>query len=192
MRKDMTMKTALHFAIVASVIATVGPPVAAQELIVGAGYTQFFDDLSIDSAKVSLEYRHSPFYERGRIDIALAAATVVHTSGDFFLGGGLSARYALHQRWFIEASVMPGAYWKMNRRTVLAVHSKYAVNLRLGTLWKAAIGYLLGSHTSPMPAPQKATRASILCQQGGISLFDLTPQWVIDRRVQRNRKRKLT
>jgi len=149
MRKDMTMKTALHLAIVASVIATVGPPVAAQELIVGAGYTQFFDDLSIDSAQVSLEYRPSPFYERGRIDIALAAATVVHTSGDFFLGGGLSARYALHQQWFIEASVMPGAYWENEQANGLGSTFEIRSQLALGYTLKSGNRISVGiSHKS--------------------------------------------
>jgi hypothetical protein len=103
------MDTALRLTAMAGMIAVAAPSVA-QELIVGAGQTQFFDELSTDSALVSLEYRHSPFYERGRIDVAWGAVAAAHFSGDFFLGGGLSARYALNPSWFIEASVMPGAF----------------------------------------------------------------------------------
>ena len=131
------MKTALHMAIVAAVMTIGATPVAAQELIVGVGQTQFFDDLSTDSALVSLEYRHSPFYESGRIYFALVATAVAHTSGDVFLGGGLSARYALHPRWFIEASVMPGAYWENEDANGLG--STFEISSQL------AVGYNLKS-----------------------------------------------
>lgn len=130
------MKTVLHLTIMAGMIAVTAPAVA-QELIVGVGQTQFFDELSTDSALVSLEYRHSPFYERGRIDVALAAVAVAHSSGDIFLGGGLSARYALHQRWFLEASVMPGAYRENEEANDLG--STFEIRSQL------ALGYTLKS-----------------------------------------------
>ncbi len=131
------MKIALRLATLVGMIVIGRAPVAAQELIVGAGQTQFFDELSTDSAKVSLEYRHSPFYRRGRIDLALAAAAVAHTSGDFFLGGGLSARYAFHPKWFVEASVMPGAYWENEQTNDLG--STFEIRSQL------ALGYTLNS-----------------------------------------------
>lgn len=100
----------LRMNIVAGVIAMTSLPAAAQELIVGLGYTQFSSDRSEDSALASVEYRHSPFYERGKFEVALAGAVVGHTEGDAFLGAGLSTRYAFNPKWFVELSVLPGAF----------------------------------------------------------------------------------
>ncbi|MEP2029028.1 MAG: acyloxyacyl hydrolase [Paracoccaceae bacterium] len=102
------MKSAMQLAVCAGLISVA--PAQAQELLFGVGQTQFFEDLSTDSALVSLEYRHKPFYERGRIDVAWSAVGIAHFSGDAFLGGGLSARYTFNTQWFVEASVMPGLF----------------------------------------------------------------------------------
>ena len=143
------MKTARQLAIVACMIATGGIPVVAQELIIAAGGTQFSDDRATNSALASLEYRHSPFLGAGKIDVALAAAAIAHTSGDVFLGGGLSAQYRRHPRWFIEASVMPGAYWENEQGNGLGSTFEIRSQLALGYTLKSGDRISIGiSHKS--------------------------------------------
>jgi lipid A 3-O-deacylase len=143
------MNTALPLATVACMIATGGIPVAAQELIVAAGGTQFSDDLATNSAQASLEYRHSPFSGAGRLDVALTAIAEAHSSGDVFLGGGLSARYALKSRWFIDASVMPGAYWENEQGNGLGSTFEIRSQLALGYTLKSGDRISIGiSHKS--------------------------------------------
>ena len=143
------MKSALHLAGVAGFIAIGYSPSAAQELIVAAGYTEFSSEFSIDSPVVSLEYHHSPFYETGRFEVSLAAIAVAHSSGDAFLGGGLSARYTLHPKWFIDASVMPGAYWENEQANGLGSTFEIRSQLALGYILKSGNRISVGiSHKS--------------------------------------------
>ncbi len=83
---------------------------SAQEWILGAGFADFSRQGAVDGAILSLEYHHTPFYTRGRLDIGWAGAAVVHDTGDAFLGVGLTGRYALDANWFIDATVLPGVF----------------------------------------------------------------------------------
>lgn len=82
----------------------------AQSLILGVGYADFQHNGSRDQGVLSLEYQHTPFWERGRLSARLAGAATVHANGDFHLGAGVAGEYALDRNWFIEASVLPGLY----------------------------------------------------------------------------------
>ena len=84
----------------------------AQEIIVGAGYTRHNGVLAIDDAAFSLEYKHRPFYDGQRLDFAFGAALSGDMEGDIHAGLGIVGTYDLTNRWFIEASIMPGAYWE--------------------------------------------------------------------------------
>ena len=84
----------------------------AQSLILGAGYADFQHEQSQDQGVLSLEYQHTPFWERGRLSARLAAAATLHANGDFHLGAGVAGEYALDRNWFIEASVLPGVYFE--------------------------------------------------------------------------------
>lgn len=82
----------------------------AQQVVLGAGYADFANDVSLDRAVLAIEYHHDPFLTRDRFTLGLGAALSVHATGDFFAGIGLAAVYDLKGRWFIEASVMPGIF----------------------------------------------------------------------------------
>ena len=89
------------------------------------------------------------FFGAGKIDVALAAAAIAHTSGDVFLGGGLSAQYRRHPRWFIEASVMPGAYWENEQGNGLGSTFEIRSQLALGYTLKSGDRISIGiSHKS--------------------------------------------
>jgi hypothetical protein len=84
-------------------------PVAAQpqDLIIGTGYTDY-PDAGIDSGILALDYRHTPFLERGRLSTALGGTLSLTGQSDAFIGFGLSSQFDLTDRWFIESSFMPG------------------------------------------------------------------------------------
>ncbi|GLO75529.1 hypothetical protein MACH18_26090 [Phaeobacter italicus] len=107
----MTFTSAAKATALALTLSTAAAlPAAAQELVLGAGYTSFSREGAEDSAVLSLEYQHSPFWERGSFDAAFGAALDVHTTGDAFVGAGVVGTWHLQRGWFIETSVMPGAY----------------------------------------------------------------------------------
>ena len=87
-------------------------PAAAQSVVVGAGYTDFGARSADDQAVFSFEYQHAPFHRADRLAIGLGGALSVHADGDTHLGLGIVGTYDLDRNWFIEASVMPGAYWE--------------------------------------------------------------------------------
>jgi hypothetical protein len=84
--------------------------VNAQEIVIGAGYSDFSNNASHDRGIVSLEYHHTPFYTHNRFGIGLAASGAVDSHGDLFLGAGFVGIYQLKNSWFIEGSVLPGYY----------------------------------------------------------------------------------
>jgi len=84
----------------------------AQEVVLGAGYANYNGRTAIDDWAFALEYHHRPFFERNRFALAFGAALSADMRGDAHAGVGLVATYDLSPRWFVEASVMPGAYWE--------------------------------------------------------------------------------
>ena len=94
---------------VATVAAT---PAAAQEWIFGLGYSSYSRPGAEDSAQVAIEYQHSPFLEKGRLSAGAAGVLSVQTEGDVFVGVGIASKFRFDSNWFIETSVMPGAYFE--------------------------------------------------------------------------------
>jgi hypothetical protein len=94
----------------AALIAGFAQPATSQEIVLGAGYTDYSLNGAEDGAIFSLEYIHSPFYEKGRFSARLSGVIEVAETGDTFIGGGVSGNWDLQHNWFIEASVLPGAY----------------------------------------------------------------------------------
>ena len=126
-----------------------GGPASSQEWIIGAGYADLSDDRAKDSSQILLEYRHSPFYGAGRFDAAFAASAVLHSNGDFFAGAGLSARYAMSYRWFVDVSVMPGAYLENDEENNLGSTFEIRSLLALGYYFNSSNRWSLGvSHKS--------------------------------------------
>ena len=82
----------------------------AQEIVLGAGYSDYSRQGADDGVALSMEYIHSPFYQGRFFSASLAGALEVVETGDAFVGGGVSGTWDLEHDWFIEASVLPGAY----------------------------------------------------------------------------------
>ena len=100
-------KTALLAAVAAVALAM---PAAAQEVVLGLGYSNFSREGAEDSPVFAVEYLHRPFYQGHRLSARFGAALEVKETGDAFAGVGVSGIWDLQRDWFVEASVMPGAY----------------------------------------------------------------------------------
>lgn len=98
-----------HFAL-AALLAL--PPLAAPaaDAVIGLGYSDFSDDAASDSAILELELHSDPIWHFAGADWSVAGAVVAHAEGDFFIGAGPAALWPLRNRWFVEASVMPGYF----------------------------------------------------------------------------------
>ncbi|NDW45043.1 acyloxyacyl hydrolase [Ruegeria sp. PrR005] len=118
------------FAYIALLATCCAAPLHAQSLILGSGYADFQYERSEDQAVLSLEYQHTPFWERGRLSARLAAAATLHSNGDFHLGAGVASEYAFDRNWFIEASVLPGVYFEGEDSNTLG--SRFEVRSLLG------------------------------------------------------------
>jgi len=94
----------------AAVLAVALPAYAqAQEITLGAGYTDYASG-GEDSGILSLEYRHSPFFDRGNFTAAVGANTSITEESDFFIGAGVWLRWDWSSGWFVDLSLMPGFY----------------------------------------------------------------------------------
>ena len=99
-----------HFILAACLCAATFPASAsAQEIVLGFGYTDFPDD-GVDNGIFSLEYRHTPFYERNVFSASFAGNVSTTTDRDIFLGAGISLRWAWESNWFADFSLMPGYF----------------------------------------------------------------------------------
>lgn len=96
----------------AALTAGIASPSMSQELAFGLGHTEYSQSGAEDGAVVSVEYFHGPFYQGDIFSARLAGAIELVETGDAFVGGGVSGNWDLRQGWFIEASVMPGAYFE--------------------------------------------------------------------------------
>jgi lipid A 3-O-deacylase len=93
-----------------ALLAVLAQPATSQQIVLGTGFTDHSGKGAEDGAVLSLEYIHSPFYEKGRFSARLAGTVEIVDTGDTFIGVGVSGLWDLQEKWFIEASVMPGAY----------------------------------------------------------------------------------
>jgi hypothetical protein len=100
------MKKLLSFALFLSFVL----PAQSQEWVMGAGFADFSSSRAKDTAIISVEYHSDPFHSRRRLKIGWGGSVSVFGTGDVHLGGGLVGVLDLGQRWFAEASVMPGLY----------------------------------------------------------------------------------
>lgn len=100
-------------------LITVATASAAQELILGLGYSDYKPAGAEDSALVSVEYHAAPFRQNGNFSMGIGGVASAQGSGDVFIGAGLVAKYALSPEWTAELSVMPGAYFENDPLTDL-------------------------------------------------------------------------
>ncbi|MBY6067252.1 acyloxyacyl hydrolase [Leisingera aquaemixtae] len=94
----------------AAVSASMALPAAAQEVTLGLGYSDYHREGAEDGAMFAVDYLHAPFHERGRLSARFGATLEVQETGDIFAGVGISGVLDLNNDWFLETSVMPGAY----------------------------------------------------------------------------------
>ncbi|OED49375.1 acyloxyacyl hydrolase [Leisingera sp. S232] len=100
-------KTAI---LAAALSAAVTLPATAQEVTLGLGYSDYHREIAEDGAQFAIEYLHNPFFEKGRLSARFGATLEAQETGDVFAGVGISSVVDLNNDWFIETSVMPGAY----------------------------------------------------------------------------------
>ena len=94
----------------AAALAMAATGAQAQSVTFGLGYTDYNEDAATNSALLSLEYQHRPFYEGRVMSLGVGAALESDGESDLFIGAGLAANWSLRNDWFVEASVMPGYY----------------------------------------------------------------------------------
>ena len=104
-------KTMKYLASVAALCCAclVASVASSQEAIIGVGATDY-PDSGNDNEIISLEYVHSPFFERSSFAAALAANASITSDSDWFVGAGVALRWQWQSGWFAEGSFMPGYY----------------------------------------------------------------------------------
>jgi opacity protein-like surface antigen len=106
--------------LIASLLLAAGAAAAqAQSLIVGVGYADFSFYKGEDQALFALDYHHTPFHKATRFSAGWGGTLSADASGDTHIGAGLYGVYQLGQSWFLEGSVMPGAYFEGESRNDL-------------------------------------------------------------------------
>lgn len=94
---------------VAALLSGVQPAQPA-EFVIGLGFSSFSAADADNGATVEIEAHTDPLWRWAGADWSLGAAVELHADRQFWVGAGVSARWAIGQRWFVEASVMPGYY----------------------------------------------------------------------------------
>ncbi len=107
------MRKLVHAALL---LCSMSASAGAREFAIGGGYTDFSYDDSKNSGLIALEYHHDPFFRRGRFELHLTGGVTVDFRGDTHVGLGLAGTYGFSERWFLEGSVMPGAYFEGEAR----------------------------------------------------------------------------
>ncbi|MQY43643.1 acyloxyacyl hydrolase [Epibacterium sp. SM1969] len=102
------MKSLLMGAVFAAAIAG---SAQAQSLVFGAGYSDFSETGSEDGFIAAVELHGKAFLERGNFSAGWGGVASIQETGDAFIGAGLVGKFQLQNRWFVETSVMPGAYF---------------------------------------------------------------------------------
>ena len=124
------MKHTMITAIVVS-LTTLSPAVAA-EWVVGAGHSDFSGDRAEDAVALTLEVHGAPRWSLGSVGIGFAGGAMIDDIGDAWVGVGLSGLAALGDRWFVEASVMPGFYEEGQARNDLGDAVEFRSLIGLG------------------------------------------------------------
>lgn len=105
---------------------------AAQEFVLGLGYSDFSGAGSTDSALASIEAHSAPKWRFAGADVSLAGAADLNKRSEFWVGAGVAAVWPLKSNWFVEASVMPGYYDSGNSGNSLGSHFEIRSLLGLG------------------------------------------------------------
>ncbi len=131
-----------------------GTAVQAQEWVFGAGFADFSKKGSVDGGILVLERHNAPFHSAERFSLGWGQSAVIHTTGDVFVGIGLAWMYDFNHNWFLEGSVMPGAFLESrpgnNLGSTFEIRSVLGVgyHLRNGNSISLALGHKSNASTA--------------------------------------------
>lgn len=128
-RTHYILRTLAASALLFSVSAISAP---AADWVIFTGIT---DDDRVprdDRYVLGAEYHAEPFAQLSWGDLSFGVAAVGHTNGDYWIGAGLSAMIPLKNRWFVEASLMPGLYDAANFSTDLGSDFEFRSMIGVG------------------------------------------------------------
>lgn len=147
----------------------VASPAAANDLVFGFGTTVDSGGGRSESSIVQLELHSGPIWHLGRADLAVAGAIDLHDNRQYWAGGGLAALWPMQNRWFIEASVMPGYF---GGRGVLAdLGSHFEIRSLLG------VGRQINDRLSLSLAAAHKSNASTATRNPGVNMIELRTRW---------------
>lgn len=144
-------------------------PAAAGDLVFGAGSTVESGRGSSESAIIQLELHSDPIWQLGRVDFGLAGAIDAHDNGEYWLGGGVTAKLPLRNRWFVEASVMPGYFGGANALADLG--SNFEIRSLLG------VGRELNDRQAVSLAVVHKSNVGTASRNPGINMLALRTTW---------------
>lgn len=98
-----------HFLAVMTLLASTSGAWAA-DWVLALGSSNFNDNTADNSAITSTELHSNPFFNRNRFSTSYMGVITAHSSGDVFVGVGLSALLGFNTHWFIEGSIAPGYF----------------------------------------------------------------------------------
>jgi lipid A 3-O-deacylase len=131
---------------------------AGQELVLGAGTSRFEGDGTL---AISADYHFAPWRESGRLRLAFGGGIVADDSDSLWIGAGLTATLAFHERWFGEFSFFPGYYNAGSSTTELGSDVEFR------TL--AAIGYRVSDRVALSIALDHRSNAGIDRDNPGVN-----------------------
>ncbi|WP_037255192.1 acyloxyacyl hydrolase [Roseobacter sp. SK209-2-6] len=140
----------------AAIALATAAPAMSQEIIFGAGYSDYSLAGAEDGAVFSVEYLHSPFHEHSRFSARFGGVLELVSTGDAFVGVGLSGNLDLNNDWFVETSVMPGAYFENaplnDLGSTFEIRSQIALGKRLrnGTALSLALSHKSNASTASL------------------------------------------
>jgi lipid A 3-O-deacylase len=158
-----SIPNAKALAVATLLIVTWSPSVQAESLIFGIGHTKYSHNESEDYPVISVEYQKGPIKSFGQLDIGLATALSINTDGDGYLGVGFYTVYDFKNAWFIETSVMPGAYFNSADRNWLGGHFQIRSLL--------AVGYAINDRSRISIAATHTSNASTTDFNPGVNAF---------------------
>jgi opacity protein-like surface antigen len=136
-------------------------PAAAQDVILGLGASDFEET----AGTLTAEYHFAPFHDFGWIALGFGGAVMIDTEADFWIGAGLTFLSPLGERWFVEASLMPGYYENGSDDTDLG--SEFEFRSLIG------VGYRITDRAALSLAVDHRSNASTASSNPGVNTLSL-------------------
>lgn len=152
-----------------ALVALLPGSATAADVVIGLGYSDFSDAAADDSATLEVEIHSEPIWHFAGADWSLAAAVLAHSEGDFFVGAGASALWPLRNRWFVEASVMPGYFDDAGGANSLG--SDFEIRSLLG------VGRQINDRLALSLAVAHKSNASTSSRNPGVNTVSLRTRW---------------